>query len=56
MTGDALADGDTGSAKASGAMSDEGDATGGTRRAEVGPETGEGRTFPWDFFSLARLF
>lgn len=57
MTGDAQAE--EGSARPSGDMSDKGDPTACTRRAEVGAEMGEepvGRTLPLAFFSLARLF
>ena len=57
MTGDALADTGKGSAETSGETSDEGEATGGMRIAEVGREMGDGgRILPLDFFSLARLF
>jgi hypothetical protein len=59
VTGDALADTGKGSARTSGETSDEGEATGGMRIAEVGREMGEGadgRILPLDFFSLARLF
>ena len=56
VTGEALADDGMGSARTSGAMSDEGEAT---RTAEEGVEMGEGaigRPLPLAFFSLARLF
>ena len=59
MTGDALADCGTESTRTSGAVSDEGEPTGGTSMVEVGIEMGDGavgRILPLAFFSLARLF
>lgn len=59
MTGDALADCGRESARTSGAVSEEGEPTVGTRMVEVGIEMGDGavgRILPLAFFSLARLF